>query len=44
MQEVQDPQFHGHLVRDSFFEFILTLMKNYKKFMVKPKLNNKEHE
>lgn len=42
MQEVQDPQFHGHLVRDIFFEFLLTFMKNYKKFMSKPKVS-KDH-
>jgi len=34
MQEVEHPEFQGHLVRDCFFEFTLTLMKNYRKFWV----------
>jgi hypothetical protein len=32
MQEVQDPHFHGNEVRDIFLEFLLTLMKNYRKY------------
>lgn len=44
MQEIQDPHFHGHLVRDSFFEFLLTLMKNYKKFLSKPRMSSKDEE
>ena len=32
MQQVEHPEFEGHLVRDSFYEFMLTLMKNYRKF------------
>lgn len=34
MQEIEHPEFQGHLVRDCFLEFTLTLMKNYKKFWV----------
>ena len=34
MQEFQDPHFRGNEVRDIFFEFILTLMRNYKKFWI----------
>lgn len=34
MQEVEHPEFQGALVRDCFYEFMLTLMKNYKKFWV----------
>ncbi len=34
MQEIEHPEFQGHLVRDCFYEFTLTLMKNYKKFWV----------
>lgn len=42
MQEVQDPHFHGHLVRDIFFDFFLTLMRNYRKFWIKPKDKGKD--
>ena len=34
MQEVEHPEFQGALVRDCFYEFVLTLMKNYRKFWV----------
>ena len=37
MQEVADPNFRGHLVRDVFLDFFLTLMKNYRKYCLKPK-------
>ena len=37
MQEVADPNFHGHLIRDIFLDFFLTLMKNYRKYCLKPK-------
>ena len=34
MQEFQDSHFNGNEVRDIFLEFILTLMRNYKKFFI----------
>ena len=34
MQEFQDSHFNGNEVRDIFLEFILTLMRNYKKFLI----------
>ena len=37
MQEVQDPHFHGNEVRDIFLEFLLTLMRNYRRFWIKQK-------
>ena len=37
MQEVADPNFKGHLIRDAFLDFFLNLMRNYRKYCVRPK-------